>query len=195
MLTHRGIFGGTFDPPHLGHLSLAQNIAEYIPLDIVNWVPARIPPHKDVYDILPSKHRVEMVKLAIQDKSLFEICLYELESTQQPWTVFLLERFRREFPNDVLHLLIGGDSLVELHTWKEYDRLWQLAEIDVAVRPGWDIGEVNEGILRHVKLIPCPIVDIEATEIRRMVSRGESIDGLVTDLVKDYIYNNELYKN
>ncbi|HHS50486.1 MAG TPA: nicotinate (nicotinamide) nucleotide adenylyltransferase [candidate division Zixibacteria bacterium] len=192
-MRRRGIFGGTFDPPHYGHLSLANCCADKIPLDIVHWVPARTPPHKDSSGISPTEHRVAMVMLAIAGNPRFELSRIELSSDQPPWTVFLLERFAREFPDDELHLIIGGDSLAEIHTWRDYRRLWTLAQIDVVARSGWDASAVAEEIFEQVNIVECPSVDISATEIRARISRGESIDRLVPPAVRDYIIENDLY--
>ncbi len=170
-------------------------MADLIPLDTVHWVPAKTPPHKNERAISPAEHRVALLELIIDMDPRWELCRFELESEQPPWTVFLLERFKREYPGDKLHLLIGGDSLAELTTWRDYRRLWELAEIDVAVRPGWKLSEVDEEVVSNVVLIPCPQIEIGSTEIRGRIRRGEPVDGLVPARVLDYIVQNGLFSN
>ena len=195
-MSRRGIFGGTFDPPHFGHISLAENIADALDLDVVVWVPAKNPPHKpDIESITPVAHRLVMVKLIVEMNPIFEVSEIEIDPAQPPWTVFLLEHFKREFPNDELYLLIGGDSLTDFTTWRNYRKLLEMAGICVALRPGWDVSNVDAEVLDHVKIIDCPLVDISATEIRNRVSRGESIDGLVPQAIEDYIIRNRLYRS
>ena len=191
----RGIFGGTFDPPHLGHISLAKNIADALDLDVVVWVPARRPPHKPNETITPAAQRLAMVELAAEEDPRFEVSEIELDPKQPPWTVFLLERFQKRFPKDKLYLLIGGDSLAEFTTWRDYRKLWKMAEICVALRPGWDISAVDIEILKHVRIVECPAIDISATDIRARVSRGEPIEKLVPPRIAEYIHEKGLYRN
>lgn len=189
----RGIFGGSFDPPHLGHLIIAQRIAEQKHLDIVTWVPARTPPHKNPEYILEASYRLDMVRLAIADNPLFEVSEIEMNASQPPWTIFLLERFRKENPADELHLIIGGDSLAEFNTWRDYRKLWQLAQIDVAMRPGINISSVNDEIIDNVSIVETPQIAISSTEIREIVAKGGSLRYLVPEAVRDYIEENRLY--
>jgi nicotinate-nucleotide adenylyltransferase len=134
-----------------------------------------------------------MTELAISGNPAFEISDVEMNSDQPPWTKFLLERFRQDFPDDELYLIIGGDSLAEFHTWLDYRELWELAKIAVARRPGEDLSGVDREILENVQIVDAPLIEISATEIRRMVREKFSIRYLVTDEVRRYIEENELY--
>ena len=194
-MARRGIFGGSFDPPHLGHLIIAQAMANHLELDIVTWVPARTPPHKDSTKLSSAEHRYRMTELAISGNPLFEISAIEMNSDQPPWTKFLLERFRQDFPDDELYLIIGGDSLTEFCTWRDYRELWRLAKIVVAKRPGEDFSLVDREILDNVKIVDTPLIEISATGIRRMVAHGKSIRYLVSEKVRHYIEENQLYQN
>lgn len=194
-MARRGIFGGSFDPPHLGHLIIAQTIANRLELDIITWVPARTPPHKDSTKLSSAEHRYRMTELAISGNPAFEISDIEMNSDQPPWTKFLLERFRQDFPDDELYLFIGGDSLVEFHTWRNYRELWRLAKIAVAKRPGEDVSNVDREILDNVTIVDTPLIEISATGIRRMVSENISIRYFVPEEVRRYIKENKLYRN
>lgn len=178
----------------MGHTVIAENLGERLALDIVTWVPAGAPPHKDAEELTPAIHRLNMVKLAIDGNPLFEVFGIELSESQPPWTVDLLGSFKRDYPQDELHLLIGGDSLVDLVNWRNYTRLWELAEIDVAARPGWDSSGVDSEILDNVRIVDCPLVDVSGTEIRRNIAAGRSVEGLVSESVLRYINRYELYR-
>ncbi len=192
-MTARGIFGGSFDPPHLGHITIAEHFIEELGLDIVTWIPANVPPHKDKDELSESHHRLAMVKLAIANNPAFEVSDIEINEDQPPWTIFLLRRFREMYPDDKLHLLIGGDSLAEFTTWRDYQKLWEIAEIDVALRPGWELFDTDPEVLENIRVIECPLIDISGTEIRDRARRGESIQGLVPESVREYIIENGLY--
>ncbi len=192
-MARRGIFGGSFDPPHMGHLIIAQAMANHLELDIITWVPARTPPHKDSTKLSSAEHRYGMTELAISGNPLFEISAIEMNSDQPPWTKFLLERFRQDFPEDELYLIIGGDSLTEFHTWRDYRELWRLAIIVVAKRPGEDFSRVDQEILDNVKIVDTPLIEISATGIRHMVAEGKSIRYLVSEEVRNFIEQQQLY--
>ena len=192
-MANRGIFGGTFDPPHLGHLIIAEHIARRRRLNVVTWVPSKTPVHKNPDEISPAENRLEMVRLATEGNPLFEVSDIEFSAEQPPWTVDLLEYFRARYPEDKLFFIIGGDSLYELPTWKNYKRLWEFTEIDVAPRPGWNIFAADHEVLANVRIVRCPIVSISASWIRELVRRGESIRYLVTEPVRKYIIEKKLY--
>lgn len=190
----RGIFGGSFDPPHMGHLIIAQAMVNRLGLDILTFVPARTPPHKNPEDLTPARSRYDMVRLAIAGNPAFEISDVEMKSDQPPWTKYLLQRFKLDYPDDELHLIIGGDSLVEFHTWQDYRKLWQLAKIHVAKRPGQVFDYVDDEIMVNVNIVDTPLIDISATIVRDMVYRGESIRYLVPESVREFIEEKGFYR-
>lgn len=192
-MARRGIFGGSFDPPHMGHLIIAQAMVNSLELDILTWVPAKTPPHKDSANLTSAEHRYRMTELAISGNPTFEISDIEMNSDQPPWTKYLLKRFKGDFPDDELYLIIGGDSLAEFHTWRDYRELWQLAKIAVARRPGEDVSGVGTEILNNVKIVDTLLIEISATRIRRMVAEGKSIRYLVSETVRKYIEKHGLY--
>lgn len=149
--------------------------------------------HKDSAEVTSPEHRLEMVRLATKSNPVFEVSEIEFSLEQPPWTVDLLDYFHKTYPEDKLYLLIGGDSLYELPTWKDYKRLWEFTEIDVAPRPGWNIFAADREVLANVRIVRCPIISISASWIRELVRRGESIRYLVPDSVREYIIAKKLY--
>jgi len=193
-MARRGIFGGSFDPPHNGHLEICRCLKQKTKIDIVTWVPARIPPHKENKVLSDPQHRLKMTLLITENEPDFEVSTIEMDEKQPPWTIFLLEKFADIYPNDELHLLIGGDSLTDLSTWRDYRKLWELAEIDVAPRPDYDLTSVDSEILSNVRILDCPLRDISASDIRHRVSEGLPINELVPRRIENYILEHELYR-
>jgi len=185
-----GFFGGTFDPPHLGHLALAQEALEKYSLDRVYFVPSRNPPHKITGTVTEFKYRMQMLELAIEGNSSFSVA--DLETRDFPsYTVDMLQRLSTsEF---VPWFIIGMDSLHELHTWKQPHRILELARVVVGTRPGFDTGSVAPEILGKVSLFEFPGVWISSSELRRRVKDGRSISYLVPDRVESYIRSRGLY--
>ena len=118
-----GVYGGSFNPPHIGHLIPVEWAADILRLSKVLIVPAKSPPHKDAEQLAASEHRFEMTRLAIEDNPLFELCAVEFDEGQPPYTVALLRRLGELYPDDDLILLIGADSLAELTSWHHFELL------------------------------------------------------------------------
>jgi nicotinate-nucleotide adenylyltransferase len=198
-----GIFGGTFDPVHYGHLLLAECCREQIKLDRVWFMPTAVPPHKQQAAITPADHRLEMLGLAIAGNKGFEVCRYEIERGGVNYTVDTLDHFRRETPEHELFFLIGGDSLADLPTWREPDRLCQLAKLVVVRRP--DMAEIDFSALtgciaaeridemrRHV--VEMPRIDLSARDIRTRAAAQQSIRYRTPRSVEMYIETHGLYR-
>ena len=186
----RGFLGGTFDPVHLGHLSLATEALERFSLERVTFVPARFPPHKDPESITLFSHRMAMLRSVVQGNERFEVA--DLETRDFPaYTVDMLQRiacpgFRPAF-------IMGMDSLVEMHTWKDPLKIVELARVLVGVRPGFDPSAVRKELLERVELFEFPGVWISSSDIRRRIASGRSIAYLVPAEVESYIRNRGLY--
>ncbi len=186
-----GLFGGTFDPIHLGHLITAEVLAEKLSLDKVVFIPAGVPPHKKAIPITSANHRVNMVKLAIKDNPKFTIDLYEINKTSPSYTIETVEYFKRKFPDDEIILLIGADSLPELPDWFKFDELIGIVEIKSAYRGGFDINEVFDRLKVRVSpdqfeklknsIIRTNMIEISATDIRTRIREGRSIKYLVPE--------------
>lgn len=188
-----GIFGGTFNPPHMGHLIVAEHVRGEMVLDRVMFVPAFIPPHKLHDDVVSSEHRVAMLKLAIQDNPHFEVSETELQRGGVSFTVDTLRDLTTKHPSDEFNLLIGMDNLLEFHTWKSPEKILNLVKVVVMTRPGFT--EKDNPLIRKdgMKLCPVPEIGISSREIRKRVHEGSSVRYLVPDSVRDYLFEHHLY--
>lgn len=190
-----GIFGGAFDPVHNGHLLLAEQCREQCELDEVWFVPTRVPPHKP-NTLSPGRVRVEMLELATAGIREFLVKRIELDRDDVSWTVDTLRSIRESNPDDELFLLIGGDSLNDLLTWREPEAIADLATIVAINRSG--IAEskadaVDASLLHRVRHVTMPGIALSATEIRDRVRAGRSIRFLVPRAVEQLIRERELY--
>lgn len=189
-----GIFGGTFDPIHTGHLIIAEDVWERFSLQKLIFVPARTPPHKDDPTIASPHHRCSMISLAIKGNTHFEVSDVEIRRPGRSYTVDTLEAFRNIYPEPTeLLFIMGLDQALEVQTWKDPERLFSLAEILVVPRPGYSATGLKEEIRGEVKLLEGRSIDISSTEIRRRVGAGQSIRYLAPKEVEAYIHDNRLY--
>ncbi len=188
-----GIFGGTFNPPHMAHLMAAEGVRDQLKLDKVLFVPAAIPPHKQKENIVPVKHRLEMVRLAIRGNRYFEISDVELHRKGPSYTIDTVREMRRSYPDDELLFIMGIDLLTEFDTWKEPDMILEECRLVAMNRPGFDLAVIDKDLLMRVELVNVPSVDISSTNIRRRVKSGRSIRYLVTQDVEEYIHGNSIY--
>ena len=185
-----GFLGGTFNPPHFGHLNLAQEALEKFNLDNVYFIPSRIPPHKNNSSLTPYKFRYEMLQLAIKGNPSFHIA--DLEAIDFPsYTVDLLSRIVSETYKP--YFIMGADSLKDIHTWREPDKILQLADVLVGTRPGFDLSSVQNQYLDKVSLFEFPGVLVSSSDLRDRVRLKKSISYLVPEAVKLYILQRGLY--
>ena len=195
-----GLFGGTFDPPHFGHLVVAQEAAELLGLERVWFLPAGQPPHKRGQVISPLADRLRMVELAIGDNPRFELSRADCERSEPSFTVDLLTRLRAELGRTTeLFFLVGMDSLLDLQTWREPERVLELCTLVAVTRPGHpapDLAEVEArlpGSSSRSRLLETPGVDVSSTDLRARVAAGRSTRYLVPDAVRHYITAAGLY--
>ncbi|MCS6771119.1 MAG: nicotinate-nucleotide adenylyltransferase [Kiritimatiellae bacterium] len=198
-----GLFGGSFNPVHLGHLIAAQDAMDQMGLDRVIFLPAAHPPHKHAEILAPAADRLAMLRLAIGSDERFEVSSEEIDRGGVSFTVETLRRFRERLPDTDLYFIIGADTLFELHTWREIGAVLQLAEIVTVGRPGLTVGELNSQSLRLPEPWPARLaanivaghhIEISSTDIRNRVSRRRSIRFLVPDAVERYIREHGLYR-
>ncbi len=188
-----GIFGGTFDPIHLGHLILAEWACDELGLDRLIFIPAFVPPHKQKgRELTPPESRLEMLRLATASNSRFEISTHEFDRMGVSYTLDTLRHLRQAFPDADFTLLIGGDSARDFHTWHHPAGIAALAGIAVWARPGAALPEeLIPGV--SYSTIESPLIEISSTDIRERRARGASILYLTPDPVIDYIISNALY--
>lgn len=189
-----GIFGGTFDPPHIGHIIIPYWVACEFALDKVIFMPAYIPPQKIDRKISPAGIRGEMVRMSICEESKFELSLIEYERGSISYTVESLEVVKRDFNKDELFLLIGADSFAQIESWFCWERIWDYATPIVFRREGFDIAQDLKRINRKILVSTAPVISLSSTMIRERVSSGYPIKYLVHPRVETFIIEKGLYK-
>jgi len=212
-----GLFGGTFDPIHTGHLRCAQEILEDLNLDRIIFIPAPQPPHKTDWDITPFYHRKKMMKLAVKGNPSFSISDIEDKRYGKSYSVKTIRHFLdNTTSNPELYFIMGQDASHNIQTWKDWERLLLLCNFVVMTRPGYKVKDLN-GILPkefseefqyesvsgrfkgptgfHIYFREVTLLAISSTDIRKKAKKGQSIRYLVPDTVSDYIYKHSLYKD
>jgi nicotinate-nucleotide adenylyltransferase len=193
-----GILGGTFNPPHLGHLVCAQEAYIQLDLERVLFIPARTPPHKPVEEEPGAEHRLELCRLAVQDDERFEVSELEMKREGPSYTVDTLSELHSNAPENDLYLIVGGDVAAGLPEWHEPERVLSLATLGVAKRRGTPRESV-EAALQHLEggdrteFFRMPRIGVSSTLVRRRVESGEPIRYIVPDSVADYIQEHDLY--
>lgn len=194
-----GVLGGTFDPPHYGHLALAETARVQLRLARVLFVPAGDPPHKPGHPLTPAVHRAAMVEAAIADNPAFALSRADLDRPGPHYTVDMLALLREAFPGAELYFLMGSDSLVEFPTWRDPARIVRQATLGVMERPGWaaDMDALERhipGIRERVVWLDAPRLDLSARDLRRRVREGLPVRYLVPPAVETYIQEHRLYR-
>lgn len=187
-----GIFGGTFDPIHLGHLILAEIARCLVRLDQVLFVPARIPPHKGVTPSDP-EHRIHMTRLATEGNPHFVVSDLELRREGPSYTVDTLRSFRKQNPDAEHFLLMGADSARDLETWKDHEVLLEESTVVVLARPGIGKKDFSDRVAANATVLSTPLLEISSSEIRRLVRDGGPMRYLVPEAVETYIRSEGLY--
>lgn len=189
-----GLFGGTFDPPHNGHLIVAQDALTALGLDRVIFIPAGAPPHKRDRLITPAPARLAMLEGALLGDARFEIDALELSREGPSYTVDTIEAVRQRHPGDELFLLVGADQFAEFETWREPARIASLARVTVMSRSGSGPDAASLG--RYgARTIEVTRIDISSTDIRRRCAAGEPIRYHVPDAVEAWLAENPIYES
>ncbi|KPK78762.1 MAG: hypothetical protein AMJ89_00490 [candidate division Zixibacteria bacterium SM23_73] len=212
-----GIFGGTFNPIHSGHLRAAETVQKKFLLDKVLFIPSYIPPHKESPDIASPLHRLKMVELACTSYPRFIPSSIEIEAKEKSYSIITLNKIEKLYPKNWLFFILGIDAFLEIEMWKEYEELLNRCFFIVVSRQGYRLKEAKEvlgGFYRErmheflksdesekdlfssyqIFLLPIDSLNIASTEIRRRVKTGISIKGMVPELIEVYIEENRLYQ-
>ena len=190
------LYGGTFDPPHNGHLAIAEQCQRMLKIDHFLFIPAFSAPHKTNTKTSSVKDRLAMLKLAIQPYAGFEISELEIDRKGVSYSIDTISQIKEYLclRSDNLFFLIGADSLVELHTWRQPERILDESRVVVAARPHYSVEDVPVNYRNEVEVLSNPLMDISSTEIRQKVQLNEPIRHLVPKSVLDYIECHKLYR-
>lgn len=193
------MFGGTFDPVHVGHLIAAAEALRELALDAVAFVPAADPPHKRQATVTSADHRIAMLALAVAGNRHFAISRLDVDRPGPHYTVDMLTRIGAEHPDARLFFLLGSDSLADIPTWHEPHRLPSLATFVVFPRPGCEpetarLETAVPGLMAAVQWLPMPLIGVSGSDIRRRVAEDRSIRYLVPEAVGAYIERHRLYR-
>ena len=196
-----GIYGGSFDPVHNGHVNAALTFKEELSLDKIIIIPAYQPPHKKGLALTPSEHRMNMCNIAFGSLEGFEVSDIEIKRGDEGYMVDTIKELREIYPDDEFYLLIGGDMLLSFQRWYAWSKITDEAIIAVAER-NWEDSSAIEGeaaILRsygaEVRIVPIDVKEISSTSVRETVRRADDISSMVPKGVDEYIWDNYLYYN
>lgn len=197
-----GVFGGTFDPTHLGHVAIAEEVKKSLELSEVLMIPAGQPQTRSYGLVTPAKQRLEMLELAVAGKAGIKVSAIEIERKGPSFTIDTLIELKNKYGRDYeLYFILGWDSLEQLPAWHEPSRIVNLCYLVAVPRPGYkkpslkSLEGVLPGISEKVIFMDSPKIDISATEVRERVARGESIDDMVPPAVAEYIKKHRLYNS
>jgi len=190
------LYGGTFDPPHIAHAIIAESLLDQFGLDKILFLPAYLAPHKSSQDCSAIQHRVAMVRLAIAGNPRFELSTLEADREGISYTIDTINAINRVYhlSREDFYFLIGSDSLMELHRWRQPQEILRRVTLLVAPRPGFDPGRVQPEFLAEVQFIQSPVIEISSSRIREKLRCGESIRYLVNPAVEAYICEHQLYR-
>ena len=195
-----GIMGGTFDPPHYGHLFAALEAAHVLSLERVLFIPTAQPPHKVSDPVTAAEHRAAMIGLSIADNPRFELSNLELERGGLSYTIQTARELHRRHPDAELHFIVGMDSLAELPTWYEPAAILKIARLAAVYRSGVEEVDLRKletqvpGAQARISIIPMPGLDISSTDLRERIRDGRPIRYLVPDPVVDYVAEHAIYR-
>lgn len=201
-----GIFGGSFDPVHFGHLRPALEVLESLSLDHMLFIPSGNPPHRGA-PVASAEQRLAMLRAALKDEPRFQVDERELKRAAPSYTVDTLTELRREHPQDALVLVVGMDAFLGFPGWHRWREIFGLAHVAVAHRPGWTLqsggeiaevlkerrAEALEGKAGKVLLQPVTQLEISSTQVRETAARGGDLRYLVPEAVRTYIRESDCY--
>ncbi len=186
-----GLFGGTFNPVHNGHMALANGALKKLNLEKIIFIPSYIPPHKGAQALAGAEDRFKMLELAVDKRPGFEISRFEIDKKEKSYSVKTLQYFKQAYPKETQFLfLIGADSMKGLNNWKHIDKILRLCRFAVCNRPGFFIDtKYPKAESFEIEQVP-----ISSTDIRERIKKGRPIKGLLPESIEDYIRENKLYR-
>jgi nicotinate-nucleotide adenylyltransferase len=196
-----GILGGTFDPVHLGHITIAENVRDELSLDEVLLIPAGVPMSRPNDRVTTASHRLNMVEIAVKGKKALKATPIEIERPGPTYTVDTLEELRkRGNEDDEIYFVLGSDTLQTIGTWKNPGRILELCRLVVVPRPGYqplsdeELEKILPGLSKNIIVMKGPYLDISASQIRKRIAEGKPISHLVPEGIEEYIRQHNLYR-
>lgn len=200
--TRLGILGGSFNPVHIGHLLLAQTLCDALELSRIIFVPCATPPHKKASSLLPAKHRLAMLELAIEGIINFEVSDIEIQRGGTSYSIDTVRQLKQLHPNVELYFIVGTDTLKELHTWRKIEELLSLCHIAAAARPGPSTANLTAADIKLpapwperllANIVSSRLIDISSSDIRYRLAEGLSVRFMVPQSVEMYILEHRLW--
>lgn len=190
------IFGGTFDPPHVGHLVIGETIKGSENFDKIIFIPSFIPPHKDESYISSIEERLEMLHLCLDKDENFELSDVEVKRGNVSYTIETIRDLKTRYNLDKNHIyfLMGSDSLLEFHQWKNHNEILTECQVLVALRPRFHPDRISPEILSKIRFANVPQIEISSSQIRERIHSGLTVRYMVPDLVWEYIKEKGMYK-
>jgi len=192
------LYGGTFDPVHLGHLEVARKVSELFEIDEVVFIPAQLAPHKVGRPVTEPIHRYAMLALSTQDDPHLLISTFELDAPDRRYTVDTIAHFQRAFGEATeLFFIMGADSWSEISSWREWERLLKMTSHIVVTRPGYEVPPAPPELKEQILFTDAVMKDISATEIRRLANEGryDELEQMVPGAVANYIRKYGIYRD
>lgn len=190
-----GLFGGSFNPPHVAHLIVAEIARDQFGFEEVWWIPNATPPHKSPEDLAAVEHRLAMTKRVVAKNSSFRLCDIEVERAGVSYTVETVRALQEQYPNIEFGLLLGSDSLDHFADWHKPEEIADRVSLVVYKRPGVIEKVAAPEFANHVRFVSAPVMEVSGTEIRSRRRSGRSIRYLVPDSVRAYIEEHDLYRD
>lgn len=196
-----GIYGGSFNPIHNGHVNLAKNYIKFLDLDLLLLIPTKNPPHKTSENLVSGEDRLNMLKLAFDDVPNIVTSDIELNSNETNYTILTLEKLIRIYPGCEFYLIVGGDMFLSFDTWRDYERILSMCKVCAAPRHEGEIEQINEF---RKKIDPTGsktiilnenVVDVSSTQVRDCAHNRVILRNFVPEKVFEYIVLKDLYNN
>lgn len=190
-----GLFGGTFNPIHCGHVKAAESVQNIFFLDRILFIPSYLPPHKESVDVASAAHRLKMVELALASFDRFFPSSVEIDARGTSYSILTLNKIKEMFPQTEVFFLLGIDAFLEIETWKDYEDVLEQCSFVVMSRPGFRLSEAKDILTEKYKIYFLSIntLDISSSEVRERIRKNQSIEGLVPENVENYIKERRLY--
>ena len=189
-----GLFGGSFNPPHVAHLIVAEVVRDQFDLSEVWWIPNATPPHKPDDELVAVKHRLEMTRRVVESNPHFRVCDLEVQREGVSYTVETVRVLQDQHPDTDFALIIGSDSLDHFGEWHRPDEIAERVPLIVYKRPGAIEAVAEPRFANHVRYVAAPVVEVSGTEIRARCRAGRTIRYLVPVAVRTYIEAHDLYR-